>query len=482
MITTLSTRLSDLLNGIDLPVDWVGLRKVREVAIARSARDGMPQNNGTTISEGVMVEVLVNGQIGYGATNILTPSGIQAAATAAYQQAIAASAYQLYPITTVQRPKVVGQYVSPSVQPFNSLTPGEISEQLSKICHTLKVDDLIVQTSATLITREIESWFVSSNGSDVYQKFLLMTTDYAATAQDGAIVQHRSDRGGLAKCYQGGMEYFLTPNLWNRVRQVGAQAVEMLAAMECPTETTTLVLAPDQLLLQIHESVGHPLELDRILGDERNYAGGSFVQPEDFGKLVYGSPLMNITFDPTVAGEFASYSFDDTGATATREYIIRDGILERGLGSLESQSRLDLPGVACSRACSWNRPPIDRMANINLEPGEKSFEEIIGGIDRGIYMESNRSWSIDDRRHKFQFSCEYAKLIENGKLTQTIRNPNYRGTTPQFWGNLAQIGNANTWEMYGSPFCGKGEPNQIVWVGHGAPVAAFTDIEIFGGD
>jgi predicted Zn-dependent protease len=242
------------------------------------------------------------------------------------------------------------------------------------------------------------------------------------------------------------------------------------------------VLAPDQLLLQIHESVGHPLELDRILGDERNYAGGSFVKPADFGNLVYGSTLMNITFDPTVVGEFASYSFDDTGATATREYIIRDGILERGLGSLESQSRLDLPGVACSRACSWNRPPIDRMANINLEPGDKSFEEIIGGIDRGIYMESNRSWSIDDRRHKFQFSCEYAKLIENGQLTQTIRNPNYRGTTPQFWGNLAQIGNANTWEMYGSPFCGKGEPNQIVWVGHGAPVAAFTDIEIFGGD
>ena len=481
MLTT-PIQLSDLLDCIDLPVDWVGLRKVREVAVARSARDGMPQNNSTTISEGVMIEVLVDGQIGYGATNLLDPKGVRAAATAAYHQAIAARAYQIYPITTAQRPKVVGQYVSPTLQPFNSLTPGEISEQLSKICHTLKVGAQIVQTSATIITRELETWFVSSNGSDVYQKFLLMTTDYAATAQDGAIIQHRSDRGGLARCYQGGMEYFLTADLWARVHQVGEQAVELLTAMECPTETTNLVLAPDQLLLQIHESVGHPLELDRILGDERNYAGGSFVKPTDFGNLVYGSPLMNITFDPTVSGEFASYGFDDTGATATREYIIRDGILERGLGSLESQARLDLPGVACSRACSWNRPPIDRMANINLEPGSQSFDEIIGGIERGIYMESNRSWSIDDQRHKFQFSCEYAKAIENGKLTQTIRNPNYRGVTPQFWGNLAQVGNANTWEMYGSPFCGKGEPNQIVWVGHGAPVAAFTDIEIFGGD
>jgi predicted Zn-dependent protease len=479
MLSTSKLQLSDLLNCIDVPVDWLGLRKVREVAVSRSARDGMPQNNSKSISEGVMVEVLINGQIGYSATNIITPTGIQTAATAAYHQAVAASKYQLYSIDTAQRPKVVGEYVSPAIQPFNTLSTSEISDRLSQICHALKISDKIVQTTASLSTRELETWFVSSNGTDVYQKFLLMTTDYAATAQDGAIIQRRCDRGGLARCYQGGMEHFLTTDIWARVQQVGEQALELLTAIECPSETTTLVLAPDQLLLQIHESIGHPLELDRILGDERNYAGGSFVKPTDFGNLAYGSSLMNITFDPTVTGETASYSFDDIGATATKEYLIRDGILVRGLGSLESQSRSGLPGVACSRACSWNRPPIDRMANINLEPGNQSFDQIIGGIDRGIYMESNRSWSIDDRRHKFQFSCEYAKLIENGKLTKTVANPNYRGITPQFWGNLVAVGDANTWEMYGSPICGKGEPNQSVWVGHGAPVAAFTDIEIF---
>ena len=479
MLITPTLQLSELLNSIDLPVDWVGLRKVREVRVSRSARDGMPQNNSKAISEGVMVEVLIGGQIGYGATNVITPTGIQIAATAAYEQAIAAAEYRSHTVTTAQRPQVVGQYVSQIVQPIDSLTTGEIGDRLSKICHALKVSDKIVQTTASLSTREVETWFVSSNGSDVYQKFLLMTTDYAATAQDGATIQRRCARGGLARCYQGGMEHFLTADLWARVQQVGEQALELLTAIECPAETTTLVLAPDQLLLQIHESIGHPLELDRILGDERNYAGGSFVKPTDFGNLVYGSPLMNVTFDPTVAGEAASYNFDDIGATATKEYLIRDGILERGLGSLESQSRSGLPGVACSRACSWNRPPIDRMANINLEPGSQSFAEIIGGIERGIYMESNRSWSIDDRRHKFQFSCEYAKLIEDGKLTKTVRNPNYRGITPQFWGNLVAVGNADTWEMYGSPICGKGEPNQLVSVGHGAPVAAFTDIEIF---
>jgi predicted Zn-dependent protease len=234
-------------------------------------------------------------------------------------------------------------------------------------------------------------------------------------------------------------------------------------------------------MLQIHESVGHPLEIDRILGDERNYAGGSFITKEDFGTLKYGSPLMDVTFDPTILGELASYSFDDTGALAKKEYLIKGGKLIRGLGSLESQKRANLPGVACARACSWNRPPIDRMANLNLEPGTASLEEIIADVEYGIYMESNRSWSIDDRRYKFQFGCEYGKLIENGKFTKTLRDPNYRATTPQFWHSLSEIGNSSTYKIYGTPFCGKGEPNQAIWVGHGSPICLFTNIEVFGG-
>jgi predicted Zn-dependent protease len=190
---------------------------------------------------------------------------------------------------------------------------------------------------------------------------------------------------------------------------------------------------------------------------------------------------MNVTFDPTVSHEFASYGFDDSGTPAHKEYLIQNGQLLRGLGSSDSQARSNLPGVACSRACDWNRPPIDRMANINLEPGTSSFADIIGGIESGIYMESNRSWSIDDQRHKFQFGCEYAKLIKDGQLTTTVRNPNYRDITPHFWGNLVAVGDGSTWQTYGSPYCGKGEPNQMIWVGHGSPVAAFAQVEVFGG-
>lgn len=476
------SELTKAIATLDIPADWIGLRAVKENSAYRYVRDGIPQHNGKSLSQGVMVEVLVNGQIGYGATNSLRPESIQAAAQTAYQQARAASQWAIYPFSVATRPKVVGQYTSPFIKPLDVMTPGEINDVLIRLCQSLKVSSQIVQTNAVAVTNETESWLVSSNGSEVYQRFLMLQTHYGVTAQDGSVVQQRSNNGHLAHCYQGGWELFPEADLWERAHQIGKQAVELLTADECPATTTALVLAPDQMMLQIHESVGHPLELDRILGDERNYAGGSFVKPSDFGHLAYGSPLMNITFNPAVPGEFASYSFDDIGTAATREYLIKEGILLRGLGSLESQARLGVPGVACARASSWNRPPIDRMANLNLEPGTGSFEEMIRDIEHGVYMESNLSWSIDDQRYKFQFGCEYGKLIENGQLTKTLRNPNYRSTTTDFWRRLVRVGNESTWQMYGTPYCGKGEPNQAIRVGHGSPVCVFADVEVFGGE
>ncbi|MDJ0735487.1 MAG: TldD/PmbA family protein [Nostocaceae cyanobacterium] len=476
------SELTKAIANLRIPADWVGIRAVKETSSHRSVRDGLPQRNGKSSSVGAMLEVMVNGCISYAATNSLAPNSLEIAAEKAYKQALAAREWWIYPLQPqTERPKVVGEYNSPYLQEFDSLTPGEINDLLMGICQTLKVSDQIVHTSASATMTQKETWFVSSNGSQVYQRFMSLGTHYGAIAQDGAIVQQRTNNGWQANCYQGGLELFKQADLWQRVRTIGEQAVELLSADECPEIQTNLVLAPDQMMLQIHESVGHPLELDRILGDERNYAGGSFVNKDDFGKLEYGSPLMNITFDPTVPGEFASYNFDDTGAVATREYLIKEGVLQRGLGSLESQKRTGVAGVACARATSWNRPPIDRMANLNLEGGKGSFEEIIADIDHGVYMESNRSWSIDDRRYKFQFGCEYAKLIENGKLTKTLRNPNYRATTPEFWHSLVKIGDSSTWQMYGTPFCGKGEPNQAISVGHGSPVCVFANVEVFGG-
>jgi predicted Zn-dependent protease len=242
-----------------------------------------------------------------------------------------------------------------------------------------------------------------------------------------------------------------------------------------------LLLDADQMMLQIHESIGHPIEMDRILGDERNYAGTSFVTADMFGKYQYGSSLLNITFDPTIEEQFASYAFDDDGVTANKEYLIKDGLLVRPLGGLLSQQRSGLDGVANSRACSWNRPPIDRMANINLETGDESLTELISQVEHGVYMRTNKAWSIDDSRNKFQFGCEWGREIVNGELGRVVKNPNYRGISSSFWRNLKGVGNTSTRNVLGTPYCGKGEPNQIIRVGHASPACLFDSVAIFGG-
>jgi predicted Zn-dependent protease len=309
--------------------------------------------------------------------------------------------------------------------------------------------------------------------------------DMEATARAGAETQTRSLHGGRGNCYQTGAEYFKAPhaleNALKSAADISREAIELLTAEDCPTETCDVILSPDQMILQIHESIGHPLELDRILGDERNFAGWSFVQPEDFGKLQYGSAKMNVVFDPTVSNELASYKFDEVGNPSEKKYLVKNGILQAGLGSLESQMRSKISGVANSRSSSWNRAPIDRMANINLEGGELTLEEMIAQVEHGVIMYANRSWSIDDYRRKFQFGCEYARRIENGKLTKVLKNPNYRGVTVPFWNSLIGVTKTSTVETYGSPYCGKGEPSQVIRVGHSSPYALFKNLEVFGG-
>ncbi|MBT5078935.1 MAG: TldD/PmbA family protein, partial [Candidatus Marinimicrobia bacterium] len=377
--------LKKLLSQINISADWIGLREVREKGTYRVIRDGNPQANGAGTSHGIMVEVLANGQFGYYATNDMSISGIQNAAAKAKAQAIHASEYSLYSFSEDARPKATGEYESSFSKAAGSVSAGEINEILLAGCDALKVSDKIVSASAYGLITETEFNFVSTNGSDINQKFLMVTSDFSATAQDGNIFQRRT--GGRSG-HQIGLEVFDKSNITNLCAGIGQQAVELLFAEECPTGTMDMVLAPDQMMLQIHESIGHALEIDRILGDERNYAGWSFIRLEDFGTLQYGSNLMNVTFDPTVEHELASYAFDDGGLEAQREYIIKDGLLVRGLGGKESQIRSNTPGVANFRASSWNRAPIDRMANLNLEAGESSFDDIISNIEYGVYMET----------------------------------------------------------------------------------------------
>ena len=471
--------LNLILNSISISADWIGLREVCENRTFRFIRDLTPQSNTRTSSHGVMVEVLSNGQFGYAATSDLSESGINLAARRALENANTGSEKGLYKFNESVRPKAVGTYESPYVKDMKSLSPGQINEILLKANNFLKQSDKVISASSMAAIVESEFNYVCTNGSNANQKFMIIITDQSVNVKDGDIIQRRS-MGRMG--HQMGLEALDEDVVMNNCEKVLSQALELLAAEECPDEKMDVIIAPSQMVLQIHESIGHALEIDRILGDERNYAGWSFVRLEDFGNLKYGSDIMNVTFDPTISNEMASYMFDDGGMEAKKEYLIKEGILLRGLGGMESKSRSNTPAVANFRASSWNRAPIDRMANLNLEPGGSSFEDMVSSVERGIYVETNRSWSIDDYRNKFQFGMEYGKLIENGELTKTIRNPNYRAVTTPFWNSLKMVGDKSTFEVFGTPNCGKGEPNQVIRVGHATPACLFEKIEVFGGE
>jgi len=463
------------LQAIGKPVQWAGLRHSSETTTQRVVRNDLPERNQSSLEEGAMCEVLVAGHFGYAATADLSLAGLQRAFDRAIATTIATSSHKVHAFTPQQRPRAVGNYQSKRARSLDATSLTEITDCLLAATQAMNVSPLLVTRSASAFLVHTQINFYASNGTHTTQNFEVLDLTLSATAAEGLESQTRT----WSHTGQFGGEVFDKVHLAERGLTIAQQALELLNADNCPTGRMDLILMPDQMMLQIHESIGHPLELDRILGDERNYAGWSFVKPADFGQLKYGSDLMNISFDPSRANQMASYDFDDGGNPATREMLIEGGVLKRGLGSLESQTRSGLPGVANFRSSSWNRAPIDRMANINLEPGTSSLDELIGQVAQGVLMSANRSWSIDDYRNKFQFGCERGQLIENGKLTRVVRNPNYRGVTVDFWSRLAGVGSEDM--AYGTAFCGKGEPSQVIRVGHASPPCLFKGVEVFGG-
>ena len=377
-------------------------------------------------------------------------------------------------------PHPAGEYEGPNEHPWDDTSLADKFDLLTSLSGQLRIDEKIVDWMAAMGHEDIETLYLTSEGGRVHQQLHLTFPMLQATANDHAETQTRSLNGG-ASARQGGLEVLKTCGFNDQPQQVAEDALQLLSAENCPTGNMDVLLAPDQMVLQIHESIGHPLELDRILGDERNYAGTSFVTLEMLGTYQYGSPLLNVVYDPTIPHQLASFGFDDDGLAADKTYIIKDGVLQRALGGVVSQARSIQDGVANSRADSWNRPPVDRMANLNIEPGASSFEQMIESVERGVYMKSNRSWSIDDSRNKFQFGCEWARLIENGKLTKVVKNPNYRGISATFWRSLKAVGDKQSFQVLGTLNCGKAEPNQIMFTGHASPPCLFEDVDVFGG-
>jgi len=455
------------------------LRYVDERTRYVCVRQDVAEAPGLDRDSGAMLTVYDGGGYGYAATADLSAAGLQAALDRARDWARATARHSVLP-KTLDIPHPRGQRRSPGSD--ETLPSGrEMLELAQAESAGAAIDDRIVDWQASIEIVEADHLLLTNHGGEVHQQYRFMVPDVSATAHADGDTQTRS-LSGRGFCRQGGRKVLADAHFTGAGRRLAEEALALVAAPNCPTGTMDVLLMPDQMMLQIHESIGHPLELDRILGDERNYAGTSFVTMDMFGSYRYGSDLLNVSFDPTHDEEYASYAFDDEGAAAQKTLLIERGILQRPLGGALSQQRAGLPGVANTRACSWNRPPIDRMANLNVEPGASALADMIASIERGILMKTNLSWSIDDSRNKFQFGCEWGQLIENGRLTTVVKNPNYRGVSATFWRSLRMVGNTATFDMLGTPTCGKGEPNQGIRVGHASPACVFAAVDVFGGE
>ena len=430
-----------------------------------------------SIDRGAMLTAVTEGGYGYCATSDLSVAGLQKALDRATEWAEATRAASVVRFDPATMPAPRGEYESPREKAAGDR--GLVRDLLAEECRKAKIDGRIVERYAALDMVDEERLYLTNTGGELRQRFRF-TLPYAhVTANQGMETQSRS----LGHAQQGGFEQVERSGLVGSGARLADEALRLLLAPNCPSGKMDVLLMPDQMMLQIHESIGHPLELDRILGDERNYAGTSFVKPEMFGTYRYGSPLLNVTYDPTIRDELASFAFDDDGSPARKVFLIKDGILVAPLGGHLSQLRAGMAGAgtANARASGWNRPPIDRMANLNVEPGASSLEEMIRSIARGVLMRTNLSWSIDDSRNKFQFGCEWGERIEDGRIVGVVKNPNYRGISATFWRSLRMVGDASTFEVLGTQYCGKGEPNQAIHCGHAAPACVFAGVDVFGG-
>ena len=471
--------LEELVDNATGRADYADARHVRSRAESLATRNGAVDEMAATESEGVGVRVRVGGAWGFAATRELDRAGLERALTQALE--IAAAQPGAPPTPLAPEPSARGIWHSRcEIDPFTVPLDDKLAALLAAD-EAMRGDSRIAITTANYMAFSDEVIFASTEGTLCEQRTVDCGGGIAATAVSDAETQIRSFpasfRGDVARA---GYEHFRSLELAAAAPRVADEAIALLTAPQCPAERTTLVLDPQQLALQVHESVGHAVELDRVLGTEASYAGTSFVELSDVGSLRYGSDLMNVTADATTPGGLGTYGWDDEGVVGRSEPIVRHGVLYGFLSSRESAAAVGLErSGGCMRAEGFARQPIVRMTNVNLEPGDAgTLDDLIAATDRGVYMETNRSWSIDNRRLHFQFATEAAWEIVDGTRGRLLRNPTYAGVTPEFWAGLDAICSPSEWRLWGLLNCGKGEPGQAMRVSHGTAPARFRDVQV----
>lgn len=472
--------LADLMDAAAGRADYADVRHVRSIAEDVATRNGRVDRVRRDEEMGFGVRVRIRGGWGFAAAR----GDERAAAEEALERAIAVASAQppaddAAPLAPEQPAR--GEYATALVRdPFEV----PLEEKLGLLLaadDAMRGDARISLTSAQFSAFSQHKLFASTDGALCEQRVVECGGGIAATATSETDAQVRSFPGSHREhVAQAGWEHFEGLGLLENAPRVAEEAVALLSAPACPSGRSDVVLDGEQVALQVHESVGHALELDRVLGREASYAGTSFVQAADLGSLRYGSGHMNVTADATCAGGLGSFGWDDEGVAGHAFPLVREGVLRGFLSSREAAAEIGLErSGGCMRAEGFARQPIIRMTNVNLEPGDAgTLDDLIADTDRGLYMETNRSWSIDQRRLHFQFATEAAWEIRGGRRTRLLRNPSYAGITPEFWSRLDAICSAPAWRLWGLLNCGKGEPGQSMHVSHGAAPARFRDVQV----
>jgi len=472
--------LADLMDVAAGRADYADVRHVSSLVEGISTRNGHVDLVRRDAEEGFGVRVRVDGAWGFAAAR----GSERSAAERALERAIAVAKAQprvkgaapLVPEAPAQ-----GSYTTALVtDPFDVPLDEKLALMLAAD-EGMRGDPRVTLTMAQYSAYRQDKTFASSEGALYDQRIVECGGGIAATATSEDDSQVRSYPGSHREhVAQAGWEHFAGLGLVENAARVAEEAVALLSAPQCPAGRMTLVLDGEQTALQVHESVGHAVELDRVLGREASYAGTSFVQVPDLGSLQYGSEHMNVSADATSPGGLGSFGWDDEGVAGHAFPLVSEGVLRGFLSSREAAAEIGLErSGGCMRADGFARQPIIRMTNVNLAPGNAgTLDDLIADTDDGVYMETNRSWSIDNRRLHFQFATEAAWEIRGGERTRLLRNPSYAGITPEFWGRLDAVCSESEWKLWGLLNCGKGEPGQSMHVSHGAAPARFRDVQV----
>lgn len=445
-----------------------------------TVKKGLPDDVGLRQTSGFGVRVIVDGAWGFAGSVFLTRKEVVETTKTAISIAKASSKLKKRRVKLTSQRARKGKYATPMKKdPFKIPLEKKLGLLLSAERLVAKQSNLIKSSSAFFRAFRENKFFMNTEGAEIDQQITWCGGGLECVAVRNGEVQRRSYPSSFRGNFStSGYEFFESLALPDHAKQVGQAAVRLLDAEKCPSTETDLILTGDQLELQIHESCGHPTELDRALGMEADFAGTSFLVPDEKGKLKYGSESVNIVADATVPGGLGTFGYDDEGTQATRVDLIKRGLFVGYQTSRETAAELGLKQSSGGmRAMSPTALPIIRMTNINLLPGDWKADEVIEDTKKGVLMMVNRSWSIDDRRLNFQFGTEIGWEIRNGSKERIFKNPTYMGMTPVFWGSCDAV-SKNDWKMWGTPNCGKGVPGQSMYVGHGCSTARFRETRI----